>query len=103
MKEVIPRSRADSEIDTAILYYLRESKDVASNFLYEVEKGFGRVGMMPGIGSLRFAEELHVDGLRAYPLQNFPYLLFYFEREDHIDLIRVLHTHRDVFDLSIGV
>jgi toxin ParE1/3/4 len=26
----------------------------------------------------------------------FPYLVFYFEREDHIDVWRVMHVRRDI-------
>ena len=34
--------------------------------------------------------------LRCRPLKRYPYLLFYMEREAHIDLWRVLHGQRDI-------
>ena len=47
-------------------------------------------------GSPRFSYELGLPGLRAYALQRFPYLVFYVEREDFVDVWRVLHGHRDI-------
>ena len=102
-KGVIPRPQADSEIDEVISYYSRENAKLADDFLSEIQRAFRQVANMPGLGSLRFAHELGMDGLRAYSLEDFPYLLFYFEREDHLDLVRMLHTHRDIFDMLLGV
>ena len=39
---------------------------------------------------------LHLLPGRFWPLSRFPYLVFYIEREDHIDVWRVLHAQRDV-------
>ena len=30
------------------------------------------------------------------PLKRYPYLVFYIEQDDHIDVWRVLHSHRDI-------
>ena len=35
-------------------------------------------------------------GLRSWPLTRHPYLVFYLERPDHIDVWRVLHGQRDI-------
>jgi len=35
-------------------------------------------------------------GLCAWPLSTYPFLVFYLECEDHIDVWRVLHTRRDI-------
>lgn len=103
MKRVILRPKADRDMDAALLYYASGSLNVARNFLVELKTTFNRIGTMPRAGSLRFAHELALSGLHAYPLRNFPYLLFYFEREDHIDIVRVLHTHRDIFNLLLDL
>ena len=50
----------------------------------------------PAVGSPRFAFELRLEGLRAWPLRRYPYLVFYVEREDHLDVWRVLHAQRDI-------
>lgn len=42
------------------------------------------------------ATGLNIPGLRFWPLTRFPYLVFYVERDDHIDIWRVLHEQRDI-------
>jgi len=39
---------------------------------------------------------LNLPGVRFWPLTRHPYLVFYVERDDHIDVWRVLHGRRDV-------
>ena len=39
---------------------------------------------------------LNIPGLRSWPLTRYPHLVFYMEREDHIDVWRVLHGVRDI-------
>ena len=34
--------------------------------------------------------------LRSWPVRGFPYLVFYAERGDRIDILRLLHTARDI-------
>jgi len=48
------------------------------------------------LGSLRFAFELDLPGLRSIRVEAFPYLIFYLVRGDRLDVLRVLHTSRDV-------
>lgn len=52
---------------------------------------------MPGIGSQRYANVALVPGVRMIKVKGFEnYLLFYLEREASIDVIRVLHSARDI-------
>ena len=44
----------------------------------------------------KFVVRAITEGLRACALQTFPYLVFYVEREDDIDVWRVLHGNRDI-------
>ena len=45
---------------------------------------------------MRYAAELNIPGLRFWPLTRFPYLVFYVEREDQLDVLLVLHAKRDI-------
>lgn len=36
------------------------------------------------------------QGLRSRSIARFPFLIFYMERDDHIDVWRVLHAQRDI-------
>ena len=37
-----------------------------------------------------------MPGLRMWSLKRYPYLVFYVEQDDHIDVWRVLNSHRDI-------
>ena len=103
MKRVIHRPRADKDIDTILVYYADVNAGVANNFLREIIKASDQISRMPGMGSSRLSYELEISGLRSYSLDSFPHTLIYFEREDHIDMARVLHSHRDIFNLLLGI
>ena len=50
----------------------------------------------PELGSLRFAFELDLPGIRSMRVDKFPYVLFYLVRSDHLDVVRMLHASRDI-------
>lgn len=58
-----------------------------------IQRGYAR---HPDTGSPRYAHALNIPGLRCWPLTRYPYLVFFMEREDHIDVWRVLHGQRDI-------
>ena len=96
-KSIVPRARAVRDIDEALVYYLREGEvQAALGFIDELEKAYGHIAQYPAAGSLRYAWELDVPGLRSWPLQRYPYLVFYREHGEHIDVWRVLHDQRDI-------
>jgi toxin ParE1/3/4 len=39
---------------------------------------------------------LNLSGLRSWPLTRYPYLVFYVEHPDHVDVWRVLQGQRDI-------
>ncbi len=97
MKPVIPRARAVEDIEAAIDHLVVEAgSDVALGFIDEVEQAFSELGEHPGTGSTRWAHELSLPGLRSWSLRRHPYVVFYLEREDHVDVWRVLHGRRDI-------
>lgn len=97
MKAVIPRGLANRDVDAAIAHYLEEgSEQVALRFVDALERAYAHLGRQPAPGSPRYARELNIPGLRSWPLRDFPYLVFYIERADHLDVWRVLHGRRDI-------
>ncbi len=96
-KPVIPSRRALQDIDEALSYYLGEAGlSVAERFLDTLEAASLLLGRQPGIGSPRWGHELDIEGLRCWPLTGYPYLLFYFEHDDAVDLVRLLHGASDI-------
>jgi toxin ParE1/3/4 len=96
-KPVIPRLLACRDVDEAIGYYLDEGADEAAlGFVDALEQAYTHISRHPGTGSPRYAHELNLPGLRSWPLTRYPYLVFYVERTDHMDVWRVLHGQRDI-------
>lgn len=96
-KAVNLRDLARQDVDEAIDHYLGEGASKAAlDFIDALETAYLHLGRQPGSGSPRYAHELNIPGLRFWPLTRFPYLVFYFEHGDHIDVWRVLHGQRDI-------
>jgi toxin ParE1/3/4 len=94
---VVPRERAHRDVEEAIGFYLREAGvDIALRFIDTLERTYSAIAQHPGVGSLRYAHELDLPRLRHRGLSQFPYLVFYVERADHIDVWRVLDARRDI-------
>lgn len=97
IKPVIPRELAKRDVDEAIDYYLTEGGlELALGFIDALEQAYIHIAHHPATGSSFYAHELNLPGLRFWPLTRYPHLVFYIEREDHIDVWRVLHGQRDI-------
>lgn len=95
-KPVISREQARADVQEAIDYYMSEAgADLAVGFVNALEQTFSLIAEMPAAGSPRWSHELNLAGLRSRGLKTFPWLVFYMEREDHIDVWRILHAARD--------
>jgi toxin ParE1/3/4 len=96
-KPVVQRSQADRDVNGAIAYYLEQrAVDAAMGFIDALEKAYGHIGRHPAVGSPRYAHELNLPDLRFWLVPGYPYVVFYVERDDHIDVWRVLHAKRDI-------
>ena len=96
-KPLIPRALATQDVEQAIEYYLEEQAvDAALEFIDALERAYDHIARYPASGSPRLGHELDLPDLRSWPLNTFPYLVFYLEGQDHIDVWRVLHQKRDI-------
>ena len=97
IKPVILRVLAEQDIEQASFHYQSEGGEaLALDFIEEAEQAFRRIGRNPAIGSPRYAYELGLEGLRAWPLRRFPYLISYIEQPNALDVWRMLHGQRDI-------
>jgi toxin ParE1/3/4 len=91
------RRLAADDINTVLAHYMAEAGPaIATGFIDALERGLAHIGRHPHSGSLRFAYELDIPELRAWPLTRYPYVVFYVEHESRVDDWRVLHTRRDI-------
>ncbi|QRY79765.1 type II toxin-antitoxin system RelE/ParE family toxin [Pseudomonas sp. PDNC002] len=96
-KPIIPRVLANQDVEAAVDYYLSEDAEQAAlGFVDALEKAYAHIARHPASGSSRYAHELDLPGLHSWPLKRYPYLVFYVERDDHIDVWRVLHGMNDI-------
>lgn len=95
--KVVPRRLATQDLrDTAAHYAVEVDAATAHRFVDAAQQAFTLIGRQPRIGSPRYAVELDWPGLRTHPVRRFPYFIFYLEQTDHLDVLRVLHAHRDI-------
>jgi toxin ParE1/3/4 len=97
-KPVLLRELARRDVETAVDYYVRVAgPDVALTFIDALQSAYYRtLAERPALGSPRYAQELVIPGLRSFAVKGFPHLVFYIERDDRIDIWRVLHGRRDI-------
>jgi len=96
-KRVVLRARAGRDISAALNHYEAETGTAAAlGFIDALERVFWHIARHPATGTLRHAHELDLPGLRVWPLKRHPYLVFFVEQDDHIDVWRLLHDERDI-------
>lgn len=96
-RPVILREQAKRDVENAIAFYLSDGADEAAlDFIDALEQAYAHIGQPPASGSPRYAHELNLPGLRCWQLNRHPWLVFYVETADRIDVWRVLHGKRDI-------
>lgn len=96
-KPVVLRRTAEDDIRSATDYLNDEgTPELARRFLVALELAFSSISEQPTSGSPRFAHELDLPGVRSWLLADSPYLIFYVELDDHVQVWRVLHVKRDL-------
>ena len=53
----------------------------------------------PGIGSPALGTAIDIPGLRSWRLTGFPLLWFYFERDTHLDVVRLLGERQHIANI----
>ncbi|MDZ7938851.1 MAG: type II toxin-antitoxin system RelE/ParE family toxin [Rhodoferax sp.] len=97
VKALVQRPLALEDVVQAITHYLEQDAEAAAQgFVDALERAYAHISKHPGTGSPRYAHELGIPDLRSWPLSKYPYLVFYVERADQIDIWRVLHMKRDI-------
>jgi len=69
-----------------------------ADFVDDLRDAYRLIRNWPGSGSPRYGVQLAIPGLRHQRLRRHPYLIFYVERSDTVEVWRVLHGSRDIPD-----
>jgi len=85
------------DIEQSVDYLNRENEEVALKFFDAVRQTFAQVARMSGIGAAYPLQNPRLQGLRKWMVKGFKkYLIFYLDREDTIEIVRVVHATRDL-------
>lgn len=96
-KPVYLTAQARREVRQTTDWYKKEGGAIlARRWVAAVEDALGHISAHAKTGSTRYSVALTLDRLRFWPIEGFPYLVFYIEQQERIDVGRVLHTKRDI-------
>lgn len=96
MAHVLRRPLAAADILDIWSYIAEDSLDEADRWVDRLDEKFSLLATQPLMGRAR--DEL-LSGLRSFPFGR--YVVFYCATKDGVDVVRVLHSSRDV-DLAFG-
>lgn len=72
---------------------------VAETLVLATEHALDQLERQPGIGSPMVGKLLGIPVLRSWRVTGFPLMWFYVERDDHLDVIRLLGERQDVLGI----
>lgn len=88
---------ADRDLEDEFNYLTERNIDAASRFLKAMEETLEILADAPEIGSPRQFKKPQLIGVRMWPIKSFPnYLIFYLQREEHLQVLRILHGAQDI-------
>lgn len=97
MKPAILRPQAQRDRQSEVRYYRKEAgSKVAVKLVNASNAALDQIEVEPGIGSPVLGKVLDIRDLRSWRVTKFPLLWFYFERDDHLDVVRLLGERQDI-------
>jgi toxin ParE1/3/4 len=86
--------------EQADYYRQKAGLALALRFVDQAERAFEQLAHMPKIGPLLGLDELPYEDIRRWHIDGFDrMIILYRETQDGIEVIRVLHTSRDIATL----
>ena len=102
MKVVRVRAIAEAEMYSLGDYIAQDNLDVAVRFLDAVVETLDLIAEQPCIGALRYSRFSGIKGLRTLAVNGFDkHLILYVEHPSHIDILRILHSARDILSALV--
>ena len=97
MKPAVLRPQALRDRQGEVRHYRKEGGTrVAVKVVKATNAALDQVELDPGIGSPMLGKRLGIPGLRTWQVAKFPLLWCYFERDDHLDVVRLLGERQNV-------
>jgi toxin ParE1/3/4 len=102
-KRIILRPKASQDLDDHFAYVAENNFEAALQFFDSTRLTITQLAKMPRMGGLYLAKNPRLQGLRKWAVKDFrKYLIFYFERDDAIEVVRILYATRDINSILDG-
>ena len=102
MKRAVLRPSARAEQHAEVQYYRREAgATVAAKLVRAMSAALQRLTLNPAIGSPTMGQALGMPGMRTWRLDGFPLSYWYFERDDHLDVARLVGQGQDPAEITV--
>ncbi len=95
-----PAAKQDRR-DEVLYYRSVAGAGVAKNLVEALKKALNALEQQPGMGSPAIGQELDIEGLRAWRLDGFPLSLWYFERSDHVLVVRLVGQRQNPEGIAV--
>ena len=103
MKPAILRPQARRDQEGEVRYYRKQAgTKLALQLVRATNAALDQLELAPGIGSPALGRLLGVAGLRTWRVGKFPLLWFYFERADHLDVVRLLGERQNIAAIVVA-
>ena len=97
MKPAVLRPQALRDQQGEVRYYRKEGGTrVAVKLANATNAALDQIELDPGIGSPTLGKLIGIPGLRTWRVGKFPLLWCYFERADHLDVVRLMGEHQEI-------
>ena len=97
MKPAVLRPQALRDQQGEARYYRQEAGSRAAlKVVKATNNALDQIELQPSAGSPALGKLLGVPGLRTWRVAKFPLLWCYFERGDHLDVVRLLGERQDI-------
>ena len=103
MKPALLRPQAERDRESEIRYYRHQGGSrLALKLVASTGAALDQIELEPGIGSPSLGKSLGIPELRRWRVTGFPLLGFYFERVEHLDVVRLLGERQDIAGVLAG-
>ncbi|MBT6120152.1 type II toxin-antitoxin system RelE/ParE family toxin [bacterium] len=92
---------SERDIEDHYVWIASENKKSADKLLTSIQNIIGKLSSMPEIGTLFPISQNLSQKIRYLPISGFKHhLIFYAVTKDHIRVLRLLHSSRDLNDIT---
>ena len=103
MKPAVLRPQALRDQQGEVRYYRNEGGTrLAMKVAKATNEALDQVELEPGLGSPRLGKLLGIPGLQTWRVGKFPLVWCYFERGNHLDVVRLLGERQDIVAILGG-